>query len=440
MSGGVDSVVLCELCKKAGFDFNIAHCNFQLRGEESERDEKFVRGLGDRYNVEVKVRRFDTEQYAAENKLSIQEAARELRYEWFDKLLRIKEPGVSNQDINKINSQTEYIQTPVHLLTAHHADDNAETVLMNFCRGTGLHGLTGIPVSYGNIRRPLLGFTKEELIAFAKENNLTFVEDSSNLISKYTRNLFRNEILPAISKVYPEVKDNLVDNISRFREIEKLYKYSVAEIKKKLIREKKGEWHIPVKQLMGFNNRALIYEIISAFGFTEKQIDEVIKLADSESGKYVDSPQFHYRIIKHRHWFIISQVYSADSGFIILEKMDHRTGFEEGLLEIELIDAVNYKPKASNEIACLDAKEISFPLILRKWKAGDYFYPLGMPKKKKISRFLIDNKLSRSEKERTWVIESNKRIIWVVGKRIDDRCKITDKTKQLLKITYLPGN
>jgi tRNA(Ile)-lysidine synthase len=422
VSGGVDSVVLCELCKQADYNFTIAHCNFQLRGEESERDERFAKNLGEKYNVEVKVKKFETEKYAEENKLSIQEAARDLRYEWFEEEVSSRELVVGSQNSH----------APTHILTAHHADDNAETVLMNFNRGTGLHGLTGIPVSYGNIKRPLLCFTKEEIIQFAKDNKLEFVEDSSNESSKYTRNLFRNEIIPAISKVYPQVKDNLADNIERFKEIEKLYKFSVGEIKKKLVKQKGAEWHIPVKQLLGYDNKALIYEIIADFGFNEKQIDEVVKLASSDSGKYIDSPTFNYRIIKHRHWFIISPVQSAESGIIVIEEKDKTVGFEEGLLQIE--STSNQQPATSNNIACLDAKEISYPLILRKWKTGDYFYPLGMKKKKKVARFLIDSKLSKSAKEKIWVIESNKKIIWVVGQRIDDRFKLTDKTKAVLKL------
>ena len=438
VSGGIDSVVLCELCKQAGSDFTIAHCNFQLRGAESERDEEFVRRLGEKYNVEVKVKKFDTEKFAEENKMSIQEAARVLRYEWFDELV--------NSELSMINKKTEahthHSPFTIHLLTAHHANDNAETVLMNFCRGTGLHGLAGIPVSYGNIKRPLLIFTKDKLMQFAKENNLDFVEDSSNLSSKYTRNLFRNEIIPAISKVYPQVNENLNDNIDRFKEIEKLYKLAVGDIKKKLVKEKGSEWHIPVKQLMSYDNRALIYEIITDFDFNEKQIDEVIKLAKSDSGRYIDSPTFNYRIIRHRHWFIISPVNSAESGMIIIEEKDKTVIFEEGVIEIEKLQPSNFiSPQArqtSNSIACLDSKEINFPLILRKWKTGDYFYPLGMKKKKKLTRFFIDQKLSKTEKEKTWVIEMDKKIMWVVGKRIDERFKLTDKTKNVLEIHYRP--
>lgn len=421
VSGGVDSVVLCELCKQAEFDFAIAHCNFQLRGAESERDEKFVRNLGDKYGVEVLVKKFDTEKYALKNKLSTQEAARNLRYEWFEELV-YNQLSIGN------------IKNPIHLLTAHHADDNAETIAMNFFRGTGLHGLTGIPSKNEYIKRPLLEFSKDELLAFAKENNLEFVEDSSNQSSKYTRNYFRNEIIPAISKIYPQVKDNLLDNINRFKEIEKLYKLSVGELKRKICKQKGNEVHIPVNKLMLYNNKALIYEIIHSFNFQEKQVEEVIKLADSDSGKYITSPDNQYRIIKHRLWFIISPVFATESLNIIIEENDKQVFFSFGNLKIE--STSSNKSSTSIDIATLDAKEIKFPLLLRKWKTGDYFYPLGMKKKKKVSRFLIDSKLSKIEKENTWIIESKQRICWIVGQRIDDRFKLTATTKEVLKLTY----
>lgn len=430
VSGGVDSVVLCELCYQAGYKFIIAHCNFQLRGEESERDERFVKELGEKYKVKVEVKRFETEQYAAANKISIQEAARELRYSWFS--------GLVNSELGLVNNKPEanpvhHSPFTIHLLTAHQKDDNAETLLMHFFRGTGLHGLTGIAEKTGYIRRPLLIFSKEELLAFARENNLQWVEDSSNQSSKYTRNYFRNELLPALEKVYPQVKQNLEDNISRFIEIEKLYKYSVGEIRKKLCKKKENEIHIPVKQLMGYKSRALIYEIIHEYGFSEKQVDEVIKLSASETGKYIQLPENKYRIIRHRHWFIISPVAAEEAANIIIEEKDKEVLFPTG--KLHLSTATMKEPSADSNTAMLDAKLISFPLILRKWKTGDYFYPLGMRKKKKISRFLIDQKLSKTQKENIWVIESDKRIIWVVGQRIDDRLKITPGTKQVLQIS-----
>lgn len=438
VSGGLDSVVLCELCYRAGFDFSIAHCNFQLRGEESERDERFVLELGHKYKVKVEAKKFDTQKYAAENKLSIQEAARKLRYDWFDELVNCEK---SILKIQLIHNPIPHSPFPIHLLTAHHADDNNETLLINFFRGTGLYGLTGIPEKTGHIRRPLLSFTKEELLAFARENNLPWVEDSSNESTKYTRNYFRNELIPALQKVFPQVMENLQHNINRFKEIEALYRLSVDAVKKKLVRKKGNELHIPVKQLLGYQNRALIYDIIADYGFTEKQIDEVIKLGNSESGRYMDAPGGDYRIIRHRHWFIISPAAGDDLENIIIEESTSHLQFALGQLQIKLLSATGFELPVTNNTACFDRKEISFPLILRKWKTGDYFYPLGMkkqmsgkPGKKKIARFLIDQKLSKADKEKVWVLESNQRIIWVVGMRVDNRVKITGKTKKVLQL------
>ena len=366
------------------------------------------------------VKKFDTANYATENKLSTQEAARNLRYRWFEEVVRSRKSEVGSQD-------------STYLLTAHHGDDNIETVLMNFFRGTGLHGLTGIPATNKYIKRPLLNFSKEELLAFAKENKLEFVEDSSNQSSKYTRNFFRNEIIPAISKVYPQVSDNIQNNTQRFKEIEKLYQLSVGELKKKMCKQKGNEVHIPVNKLMQYNNKALIYEIIHRYNFQEKQVDEVIKLAESDSGKYISSPDNQFRIIRHRKWFIISPATAIESKNIIIETKDKDILFALGNLGIET--TLNLQPSALNEIATLDSKEITFPILLRKWKTGDYFYPLGMKKKKKISRFLIDLKLSKTEKENVWVLESKQRICWVIGYRIDDRFKLTDNTKEVLKIS-----
>jgi tRNA(Ile)-lysidine synthase len=421
VSGGIDSVVLCELCHQAGYTFTIAHCNFQLRAEESDRDEAFVQQLGNKYGVPVLIKKFDTETHALLHRQSIQEAARELRYTWFNELLDTYAPAANSQ-----------LPTVNLLLTGHHADDNIETVLMNFFRGTGLHGLTGIPAINGRIRRPLLIFSREELVGFANESGLKHVEDSSNQSVKYTRNLFRNKIIPEIEEVYPQTKENLRANIDRFKEIEKLYHAGLGTITKKLCRQKGKEIHIPIKQLMEYNNKALVYEIISRYGFGEKQVDEVFKLANSESGSYIQSPRHTHRIIRHRHWFIISPVETKESDNIIIEAADSKIEFTAGLLQIETTTST--RPSTSNTVACLDMKLISFPLLLRRWKAGDYFYPLGMKKKKKVARFLIDQKLSKTDKENTWVIEMNKKIIWVVGHRIDDRFRITENTTKALRL------
>ncbi len=450
VSGGVDSIVLTDLCYKAGYKFSLAHCNFQLRGKESDADETFVRSLGEKYKVEVLVKKFDTEKYAAAKKLSIQEAARVLRYEWFEELVLLQTPPSDELVEDRSSSRqtgasdgagsTHYSSLITHLLTAHHADDNNETLLMNFFRGTGLHGLTGIPVAYGHVKRPLLSFTKNELMVYAEENKLKYREDSSNSSSKYTRNFFRNEIIPAISKVYLQVNENLQDNINRFKEIEQLYKLSTQAIIKKLCKQKGAEIHISVKQLMHYRNKALIYEIIHPYGFSEKQIDEVLKLAGSDSGKYIDAASMYFRMIKHRHWFIIAPALSAEAQNIIIKESDENIQYEAGSMTIEKLSGSNESISTSQTVATMDESKIQFPLLLRKWKQGDYFYPLGMKKKKKVARFFIDQKLSKTEKEKAWVIESNQRIVWIVGQRIDDRFKITPSTKKILKISYAPSD
>lgn len=423
VSGGIDSVVLCDLCNAAGYSFAVAHCNFQLRGEESERDEKFVRSLATKYGVGLFVKKFDTQKFAEEKKISIQEAARELRYQYFKEVIEASGSALS------------------YLLTAHHADDNAETMLMNFCRGTGLRGLTGIPASTGNIRRPLLDFKREEIEEYATANQLEFVDDSSNSSDKYTRNHFRLNVIPSIKKVYSSVISNLNDNAARFNEIEKLYDLAVGKIITKISKVKGSEIHIPVKQLMEFDNRALIYALISRYGFTEGQVEEVIKLSKSESGRFLISTDQNFRIIRHRHWFIISPVQSEEVEIIVIEKSGGDITYKDGILSLDVTKSAKLsqaETNRNNDIAFLDARSISFPLVLRKWKQGDYFYPLGMTKKKKLSRFFIDQKLSKTAKENIWVIEMNKVIIWVVGHRIDERFKVKENSTSVLKITSSP--
>jgi tRNA(Ile)-lysidine synthase len=431
VSGGVDSVVLCELCKQAGYEFVIMHCNFQLRGEESERDEQFVRNLGVKYGVEVMVRRFDIEKESLPfpwmKKMGVQEAARKLRYDWFLEVCMKKRLG-ENYD-----KPTEGWQ----VATAQHLNDSIETVLMNFFKGTGIKGLTGILPKHEfrpYLIRPLLFARKEELLTFAKDNNLEFVQDSSNASDKYTRNYFRNQLIPGLQKVFPQVEENLIHNIQRFQEVEELYRQAIDQHKKSLMEVRGYEIYIPVLKLKkAIPLNTIIYEIIREYDFSANQVGDVISLLQSGSGKYVQSHE--YRIFRNRNWLIITPDDTTDGLNNIIIEQEKEIGFELGKLRIKKLSTSNHKPQTSNLIAELDASEIEFPLLLRKWKQGDYFYPLGMTKKKKISRFLIDQKLSIPQKEKTWVVEMDKKIIWIAGMRIDNRFKIKDSTKEVLQIT-----
>ena len=438
VSGGVDSVVLCELCHQLGFDFIIAHCNFQLRDEESNRDENFVRELGKKYNKDVLVKRFDTKGYSNEHKVSTQVAARELRYSWFYELL-----GTTPDSRRAFGKPTaaEGPPTPNLLLTAHHADDNVETVLMNFFKGTGIAGLRGILPKQGKIIRPLLNFRKEELLEFARANNLSWVEDSSNATDKYSRNYFRQQVIPLVQKIYPKADENMLDNIQRFGDTELLYQQAIHQHKKKLLEIKGNEIHIPVLKLQKSEPLySIVYEIIKEYNFTSHQTNEAIGLLSSESGKYVQSST--HRIIRNRNWLIIAPVATEKADIILIEEGTSSIQTASFRLDFSKLNTPDLptgqagaRLQTPDSIAKLDSKHISYPLLLRKWKSGDYFYPLGMKKKKKLSRFFIDQKLSKTEKENIWVLESDKKILWVIGHRIDDRFKITDHTIDILQVT-----
>ncbi len=418
VSGGVDSVVLCELCKQAGYDFSIAHCNFQLRDADSERDEKFVSGLAQRYNVNFHLVKFETKKFAEENKLSTQAAARKLRYNWFEEI--------------RLKNGYQYI------LTAHHADDNIETVLMKFFRGTGVKGLRGIEPKKGSIVRPLLFARRKQLEDFLADQRLEFVSDYTNLHDDYTRNYFRNQVIPMIEKSLPGASENVLANIERFREVEQLYQQALDMHKKKLLEKKGNEVHIPVLKLKQREPlQTIVFEIIRDYGFSSAQTPDVISLLDSDSGKYVKS--FSHQVIRNRKWLVIAPLQPTLSETVLIEEGQAFAQCAMMSFKLSMEEAGKTIIPTSNLDACLDVHTIRFPLLLRKWKQGDYFYPLGMQKKKKLSRFFIDQKLSKSEKENTWVLESDKKIIWVVGHRIDDRFKVTDKTKNVLIIRSSPS-
>ncbi len=415
VSGGIDSMALAGLCKKAGFNFGIAHCNFQLRGTASDGDEAFVKARAEEWEVPFFSIRFNTKTFAAENKQSIQEAARVLRYEWFEEI--------------RSGNGFDY------LLTAHHANDTVETMLMSFFRGTGINGLTGIKEQNGTIIRPLLFAKRTELEAFLEAEQLGFVQDESNLKSEYTRNFIRNELLPQIAGIYPEVENNLIANVDRFKETARLYQQSVEQYKKKLLVPKGAEVHIPVLLLLkSVAPSTLLFEIIKNYGFGAAQMPEIMRLTESDPGHYIASAT--HRLIRDRRHLILAPLQSVENARVLVEQTG-RFIFKEGILTVEQLEKQGNAIPREPETAWLNAAEIQFPLVLRPWKTGDYFYPLGMTKKKKISRFLIDKKLSMTQKEAVWVVEMNRKIVWVVGQRVDDRFRINGNTEQVIELRYL---
>jgi tRNA(Ile)-lysidine synthase len=355
--------------------------------------------------------------------LSIQEAAREIRYDWFRGFLV---PGIADKARRFV-------------LTAHHADDDVETLLQHFFQGTGIAGLHGTPSGRGGVVRPLLFAGRKELEDYARDNGLTWVEDSSNATVKYTRNAIRHELLPAIEKVFPKVRENLMDNLGRFREIENLYRQGLDRHLKRLLFEVQGGWKIPFERLRHTEPlRTIVWELFSRFGFTVGQSSGIIDLLDSPSGRFMDSST--HRVLRDRKWLLVSPLQEQLNGVRLIEQGQEVLAIPDGEIRIALDkQAGDENVSAEAMIACLDARDVRFPLLVRKWKPGDYFYPLGMRKKQKVARFLINGKVDRIAKEKVLVVESDKRIIWVVGHRIDDRFKITPASRERITLRVVPS-
>lgn len=411
VSGGRDSVVLTHLCVHAGLSIGIAHCNFKLRGVESERDEQFVRQLAAKYDVPFYSMQFDTAAYAEAHRQSIQVAARELRYMWLEKVRQVE-----GYDL---------------IATAHHMQDNVETLWMNISKGTGMAGLHGILPKQGLLVRPLLFATREDISAYAEEHLLEHVEDSSNATDKYTRNFFRHRVLPVLEEAYPQVVKNTGASIQRFREAEMLYRQALSLHRRNLLEQRKQEYFIPVNKLKKAEPlHTIVYELLKPFHCSPAQAAQVVELLYSEPGKWVATPA--YRIVRDRKWLIITPLEAAASTFFVIEEGQETVLLPGRQLHIKTTTGMQISDDPC--MAYIDKQQLHFPLILRRWKQGDYFYPLGMTKKKKLSRFFIDQKLPLPEKEKVWVLESQKKIVWIAGMRIDNRFRITPGTKEVLKI------
>ena len=412
VSGGTDSVVMLHVLMSLGYDCVIAHCNFHLRMAESDRDELFVRDLAKELKVPYYSVDFETTKYAEEHKISIEMAARDLRYAWFYELLY-------NHDAQAI-------------AVAHHADDSIETMLMNLVRGTGLKGLTGIQPRNHKVVRPLLCCNRLELETYLVRFDLDHIEDSTNASVDYQRNKFRNEVLPLLAEINPSVRQTLYDSLERFEGIWAIYQQSIDAMKQLIVRNGPGLVKMDIDAIkIQEHIPTLMYELLHPYGFGPAVIEQVTGQLDGESGKVFFSET--YRLIKDRKYLLISKIDDNPAqDFMITE--------DETVIEFPFLLKINKQPvtpdfEVSKEITRIhvDASRLTYPLVLRRWKEGDTFFPFGMKQRKKVSDFFIDNKLSLFEKEHSWILVSNNEIVWIVGQRLDNRFCVTNETNEVVE-------
>ncbi len=409
ISGGIDSVILTHLCHKAGLNIALAHCNFNLRADESDADEDFVLQLAEDLDLEVFIESFNTNEYAKQHKLSIQMAARELRYNWFEALAE--------------QLKFDYV------LTAHHADDNLETFLINLSRGTGLDGLTGIPEVNKHFVRPLLPFSSKDIEAYAKANAIKWRDDSSNASTKYLRNKLRHDVIPVLKEMNPQLLQNFQNTVGNLNDTADLVEDCIDDFFNKAVETiDDNQIVFKISEFKKLNNpKAYLFEIFKEYGFTEW--DDVVSLLDAQSGKQVLSAT--HRLIKDREHFLLSELFQEDNENVVIEETDEEVETPFGVLLFDEADAIFGK---RTDVIYVDKDVLKFPLVLRKWQEGDVFYPLGMIGKKKLSKYFKDEKLSLLDKENTWLLCSENDIVWVINRRADNRFRVTENTKRILKI------
>jgi tRNA(Ile)-lysidine synthase len=410
VSGGLDSMVLLDLISKTNIEFAVAHCNFQLRNDESNEDEDFVKSYCQENSIQGFFQKFDTKQFAEDEKLSIQVAARKLRYEWFYELL-----ATENFDF---------------VATAHHLDDQLETFLINFSRGTGLDGLSGISSQNDKIIRPLLIFSREEIETFAKEHNISWREDSSNASDKYIRNKIRHHVVPILKELNPSFLESFENTIQNLNQAQSLVDDASRIVYRKVVKDIDNQKIINLNELLQLSNyQAYLYQWLMPFGFSAWQ--DIYDLVEAQSGKQIFSE--HFRLVKDREKLIIEPKSDKISDEYFINKNKSELNFP---LKLTFCNVSNITISDAKTIF-VDSDALKFPLKLRKWQEGDYFYPFGMNGKKKLSKFFKDEKFSIIDKENTWLLCSDNQIVWLVGKRMDDRFKVTENTQTILKIEVI---
>ena len=407
-SGGLDSMVLVHLLKQLPYQIAIAHCNFQLRGIESFEDQKFVQEYAEEQKIPFFTTIFDTKAFAKEYQLSTQVAARELRYNWFYELL----------ETNKYD----------YILTAHHADDNLETFIINLSRGTGLEGLCGIPTQNEKVIRPLLVYPRAEMEAYADLHQVLWREDSSNASDTYLRNKIRHEIVPVLKENLPNLMQAFQKTQSHLQEAKTMVEDATIMIYQQVATEKGDDIHFNIQKLKQLPNyESYLYQWVKEFGFTDWAA--IAELVERQSGKQVFSKDF--RLLKDREVLILSPRLEPQAEEYFIVKGQQDVNFP---LNISFCKVTDISPESNSSIF-VDENKLVYPLQIRRWKQGDVFYPFGMKgQSKKISKFFKDEKLSLMDKENSWLLCSDNQIVWVIGYRSDERFKIEETTQQLLKI------
>ena len=410
VSGGVDSMVLWNLFEESGYNYGVIHCNFQLRGKDSDEDETLVRNRADELGIPLFVRRFDTLEYAEASGISIEMAARELRYAWFE----------------EIRSKHAFR----YLATAHHLDDLLETFFINLVRKTGIRGLTGFREKSGTLIRPLLFTNRVEIDAWAIEKSIRFRKDATNEETVFQRNFIRHHIIPELEKLNPSFRSNLTGTMENLRRTEEFY---ITEINRYISRISNKESENPeifISQLLKLPHpETVLYEWMSRFGFNASTIESLYSNLVKEPGRQYFSKT--HRLVTDRNKLIITPIPEEGQQVFYIENNELEIHSPVNLM-MERKKASGFAVIRDPAYACLDADKLVFPLVIRKWQTGEYFQPLGMSGFKKISDFYIDEKFSLPEKEETWILYSENKVVWIIGRRIDNRFRITPETKEVL--------
>ena len=416
ISGGRDSMALAHLLHALNYKLVLAHCNFMLRKSESDADAAFIKAWAKKRDLPCYVQSFETNAFAKANGISTQMAARELRYAWFESLR--KELGCP------------------YILTAHHADDTAETFFINLSRGTGLDGLQGIPEQNDAIIRPLLRFSRKQIDAYIKKNHIDWREDASNETDNYLRNHLRHHAIPALKEAAPNISKGLAKTLHNLKASQSLLEDYMALVYPKVVSESFKGYQLNINELQKLpHTREVLYELLKGFNFTAW--DDIYDLLNAQPGKRVLSAT--HRLIKDRDVLLLTENLlhtpageAEGENKILVNKKDKKLFFEGLRLTQEAVS--EFEIKNTNE-AIFDLKDLDYPLSVRKWEQGDYFYPFGMRGKKKLSKYFKDQKLSTLAKETVWLLCNGDEIIWVMGYRSDERYRVSDKTEEFIKFT-----